>query len=116
MAVTWNGNTAKVLSAALALERTGSRPWTAASLIGFLDGEEGAAKPSDATVYRLLHRLDEHSALLCSVPDEREEARAPGRPRRLYELTPAGLEAARVAANWLSCGGVAWARVIVSGQ
>lgn len=111
----WNGNAEKVLSAALAVERAGPRPWAAADLIAFLDGEEGDAKPSDATIYRVLNRLDEQLGFLTSVTEEIDEARAPGRPRKLYALTPAGLAAATSAANWLSVGGIGWARVIVSG-
>lgn len=111
----WNRNTEKVISAALAVERAGHRPWTAADLITFLDNEEGPDKPSDATVYRLLHRLEEQLGLLSSVADETEDARSPGRPRRLYELTATGIEAATSAADWLSHGGVPWARVIGAG-
>lgn len=112
----WNGNVEKVLTAALAVERLGHRPWTAADLIGLLDGEEGAAKPSDATVYRLLRRFDAQVGLLTSAPEETEGARSPGRPRRLYELTPAGRQAAMSAASWLSCGGVPWAGLALTGQ
>ncbi len=113
--MTWNRHAEKVISAALAVERLrGRRPWTAADLISYLDDEDGMSKPSDATVYRLLHRFDEHLGLLASVSEESEDARAPGRPRRAYELTPAGLEAAASAANWLSHGGIPWARVIVA--
>lgn len=113
--VTWNRNAEKVISAALAVERSGLRPWTAADVIAFLDSEEGDAKPSDATVYRLLHRLEVQFGMVTSVAEDGEEARAPGRPRRLYELSAEGAEAARSAATWLSHGGVPWARVIVSG-
>lgn len=110
----WNRNAEKVISAALAVERVrGRRPWTAADLIEYLDDEDGSEKPSDATVYRLLHRFDEQLGLLASVTEQPEDARAPGRPRRTYELTPGGLEAAASAASWLSHGGVGWARLIV---
>lgn len=112
----WNRNAEKVISAALALERVRRlRPWTAADLIEYLDDEEGQAKPSDATVYRLLHRFHEELGLLTSVADDAEDMRTPGRPRRSYELSDAGLEAADSAARWLAHGGVSWARVIVSG-
>jgi DNA-binding PadR family transcriptional regulator len=113
--VAWNRNAEKVISAALAVERLkGRRPWTAADLISYLDEEDGAAKPSDATVYRLLHRFDVQLGLLASVMEEPEDGRLPGRPRRIYELTPAGLDAASSAASWLSHGGIQWARVIVA--
>jgi len=114
--VAWNRNAEKVISAALAVEQVrGLRPWTAADLISYLDEEDGQEKPSDATVYRLIHRFEAQLGLLASVSDESADVRAPGRPRRVYELTAAGLEAAASAANWLSHGGVAWARSIVAG-
>lgn len=112
----WNRNAEKVISAALAVEQVRNlRPWTAADLILYLEEEDGPEKPSDATVYRLLHRFDDQLGLLASVSEESSDPRAPGRPRRVYELTPAGLEAAASAANWLSHGGVSWARAIVAG-
>lgn len=111
----WNRNAEKVISAALAVEQLrGIRPWTAADLLLYLDEEDGADKPSDATVYRLLRRLDDQLGMLTSVPEESDDPRAPGRPRRAYELTAEGLEAAASAANWLSHGGVGWARAIVA--
>jgi DNA-binding PadR family transcriptional regulator len=115
--VAWNRNVEKVISAALAVERVkGLRPWTASDLIAFLDDEEGADKPSDATVYRLLHRLDEQLGLVSSEIDEGEEERQPGRPRRSYQLTPAGIDAAGSAASWLSHAGVTWARFAAAGN
>lgn len=107
-----NRNAEKVISAALAVERIkGLRPWTAADLISFLDSEEGTDKPSDATVYRLLHSLDEQMGLLRSAADTGADTeRSPGRPRRTYQLTAAGEQAADSAANWLSHSGVKWAR------
>lgn len=110
----WNRNAEKVISAALAVERVRHvRPWTASDLIEYLDDEEASGKPSDATVYRLLHRFHEELGLLTSVNEDHDD-RAPGRPRRAYELTPAGLDAADSAARWLAHGGVGWARVILS--
>jgi DNA-binding PadR family transcriptional regulator len=111
----WNRNTEKVISAALAVERArGRRPWTALDLISFLDAQEGATKPSDATVYRLLRYLDEQLGLLASATDTSDESRPPGRPSRMYQLTPAGRKAADSAASWLSHGGVSWAGAVVA--
>ena len=111
----WNRNAEKVISAALAVERVKRRrPWTAADLISYLEEEDGTDKPSDATVYRLLHRFDVQLGLLASVTEEPEDGRTPGRPRRIYELTTVGLDAASSAASWLSHGGIPWARAIVA--
>lgn len=108
------GNVEKVISAALGVEHVlGLRPWTALDLIAFLDQTEGKDKPGDATVYRLLHRLDEPLGLLTSkIQSQAVDARSPGRPRRSYELTSAGVEAASGAAIWLSHSGVEWARIV----
>ncbi|MGQ0680531.1 MAG: PadR family transcriptional regulator [Actinomycetota bacterium] len=112
-----NRNMEKVISAALAVERVAKvRPWTALDLIEFLDQKEGERKPSDATVYRLLHRLDEQLGLVTSIVEESEEGRAPGRPRREYSLTVDGVQAADSAAGWLCRSGIAWAGLALAGN